>query len=590
MGNIYHWCKKKLIRMEAIANWLTRKEDIVSAKSFAAFRVLFSLLLLAYLKHLYFYYPLVFNNIPNIVYNPFPPKLFIAIWLVNVLLLLFGCFTKVSSIINYLFVVLATFLFSNSGTGSFNDDLLRIGSLLLIFMPVSRHYSLDALYKAVRYGITKPAPTSSLYYVAAIFISLGLMYFGAGICKVVSPLWLNGLGVWTPLVMPYNHWNTLDGWVDNVFIMKTLNYCTIVWEVTFVFVLFTKRIKYLFAITGVLFHLALAIIFPFPLLCFGPLPFYALFIPSSFWQNIKTKTTSVSFTPNNVKQQFFVRVYQSIFPQTILSEQHQNLMKINGLAFANNWQASIAALQQSYIGKLFGWILSLGFVKRVLDFLVEEVVRMDNYPPKPFISRYFKRYALLIFVLMLGCVQILYSAYRLRIPNKANAQKQMKEDTFYIRKSIYDGSLRPKSLFRTFFGINGRGVFLDRSFVGSKSVFAIAQVNKQNDTIWLPFFDEKGLAQEMNLNMAWAKYSFNSVCAGTAPNPAEIEKVIWHWLKKNNLLNKNHQFVVYKRTYVYPKAFEKGYLQKMSDLSWELLAEVSWSNGRSIYRKLSSEK
>ena len=41
------------------------------------------------------------------------------------------------------------------------------------------------------------------------------------------------------------------------------------------------------------------------------------------------------------------------------------------------------------------------------------------------------------------------------------------------------------------------------------------------------------------MNLAWSKYTFNSVCSGTIPNPKELEKLIWLWANKNNIKTKD---------------------------------------------------
>src|SRR3954471_21462285 len=100
--------------MNRFSQWLLRQEYQQSAKSFAAFRIALCLFLLVFIWHVTYYRPLIFNTIPNLVYNPFPAKLFLVLWSCCVVFLLAGWQTRVVSIINYLFVIIVTFLFSNT--------------------------------------------------------------------------------------------------------------------------------------------------------------------------------------------------------------------------------------------------------------------------------------------------------------------------------------------------------------------------------------------------------------------------------------------------------------------------------------------
>lgn len=569
--------------MNKLSQWLLKQEREQSAKSFAAFRIAFSLFLLVFIAHVTYYRPLIFNSIPHLAFNPFPAKLFLLLWITVSGFLLVGWQTRVNAVINYLFIIIATFVFSNTGSGSFNDDLLRIGGFLLIIMPTERNFSLDALLKNIRYGANPVKPVSSLYYTAALLVSLGLMYLASGITKLYSPMWLKGLGLWIPASMPYNKWHSFDFFLNLEWLMRGINYVTIIWELAFVFVLFSKN-KSWFAITGVLFHLVIAALFPFPLLCFGPILFYVLFIPDSFWRRFSTKNITLIINPQSQRQQIFARALQSIHSNTTVTGHQQAKITVNNTELRSNWKTAIYGLNQTTFGKLYSWLLELELVRLIISAFTDDGIQLSDTFSRPFFKSSFKRFWLAVFCVMLLSVQLFYTSYHLvsKIKGKQPKTGEVKNG-YHVRKNITDVSLKPSNLFRTLFGLNARGVFLDHSSTGTKTVFAIIHVSSNADTTWLPFFDRHGYALSMNMNQAWSKYTFNSVCSGTIPNPQELEKTLWLWAEKNNIVKNNTVLHILKRTYVFPTTFEPDYQKKMAGLPWLEIGTAQWENGRFRY-------
>lgn len=570
--------------MDRLSSWLLKLEYKQSAKSFAAFRIAFCLFLLLFIANVAYYRPLIFNAIPNLTYNPFPAKLFLIIWALVSGLLLVGWQTRITAVINYIFVVIATFLFSNAGCGSFNDDLLRIGSFLLIIMPVARNFSFDALLKTIRFGKQQTIESSSLYYLAALLLSLGLMYFASAITKLYSPMWAAGLGLWVPASMPYNKWHNIDFFLNLEWLMKGINYVTMLWELLFIFMLFNKKWRTLFAVTGVLFHLVIATLFPFPLLCFGAVSFYVLFIPDSFWKRFSSRSILLVINPLSERQQFFARVLQSVNRDTQLAYHNQALMMVNGIPQRSNAKAAIYGLNQTRLGKFYSWLLEIELTRLILLAFTDDGILISDAALQPALKTSFKRFALAVFCLMLLSVQVFYTSYHLVSKLRGNGPKTGElKNGYHIRKDITDFSLKPSNLFRTLFGLNARGVFLDHSNTGSKSVFAIIYINKQGDTTWLPFFDRNGHTLSMNMNLAWSKYTFNSVCSGTIPNPNELEKALWLWADKHRIKKQDLELHILKRTYVYPKAFETDYHKRMAGLPWLEIGLAGWKNGSFSY-------
>src|SRR6478609_7961881 len=110
----------------------------VSTHSFGFFRILYAAYNLGLVFQLYLNWPLYFDHITPINISFFPAKLLLMLWGVANLFLVTGTFTRFAALVNYALVVLMAAYFTNIKIGTFNDDLLRIGGFLLIFLPAGK--------------------------------------------------------------------------------------------------------------------------------------------------------------------------------------------------------------------------------------------------------------------------------------------------------------------------------------------------------------------------------------------------------------------------------------------------------------------
>lgn len=570
---------------------LVGPNDEVSIKAFAAFRVSFAIFIAIFILNVYYFKPLIFNSFISLGANPLPAKLFLAIWLTSAIGLMIGYQTRFVAIVNYICVVLATYIFSNNGCGAFNDDLLRIGSFMLLIFPVHKLHSIDAVMHSIKYGVPFSTLTSRYNYLAAIFISLGLMYWASSITKIASPIWQNGLGLWIPAVVPQNKWNDIDLLLNQEWVMIGINHLTIVWEFLFIVAVFNRTLRPYFAWIGILFHLCIAALFPFWLLCFGPIPFYILL----FYDKIGLKksikdTLNISYNLNSVRQILFVRFAYALNNNIQLSALPTGGLQINNNQFNSNWIAAQKLLNKHWYGVFFSWTLKLDFFQLLYIFIAEEVLLIQ--PPsskKELLSDKFKQQALVYFSVLLLFVQVFYSSYHLlKFKQEDIKGIDITVKKYSPRKNISDASLKPANLFRTLLGINARGVFLDHSSFGYKPVFAITYQTADGKHHWLPHFTPEGYCRSYNMNQMWSQYSFNSVCSGSVPNPVGLQQVIKFWAQKNHVLLDSIDFTVLKRIYIFPTKFKKNYLNEQKKLPWTPEGVVKWRKGKFSYTSMDS--
>ncbi|MFY9619537.1 MAG: DCC1-like thiol-disulfide oxidoreductase family protein [Pyrinomonadaceae bacterium] len=135
---------------------------------------------------------------------------------------------------------------------------------VLAASPCSDVLSLDAVWKSWKRadrGNTAPPEASQAYALPLRFIWLlmGVIYFSAGFWKV----WTAGVGwAWSdnPRNMMYNKWMELSGWtpifrIDHYPLLYKLSAtATILFELSFIFLIFFASVRYLAPIGGLLFH------------------------------------------------------------------------------------------------------------------------------------------------------------------------------------------------------------------------------------------------------------------------------------------------------------------------------------------------
>lgn len=576
--------------MYKLIAYFKRFDYPVSTHSLGFFRILYAAYNLGLLLQLYHNWPLYFDHIPPISTTFFPAKLFLMIWTLANLFLLTGTFTRFAALVNYVFMVIMASYFTNIKIGSFNDDLLRIGGFLLIFLPAGKSFAVDTLLRKFRHRDPEQT-TSYLYYLLTILVSLGLLYFGSGISKLFSPMWQKGIGLWIPAVIPSYKWNTLSFWVDQQWLMYSVNYAVIAFEIAFAFLLFNKRTHLFLALIGIGFHLGIALLFPFYYISFGPIIYYALFIPDTWWFRLKSvikvqHPLLISFNPNvpqHVHATQLLRAFNSRGAYVFAENINQTTI-LFGTKYG--WQGFLSALQRSILLIPVYLALKIQSLQNLAEYASE-----NWFPPQAkhsgihTHSNNFKRFVFFIFIAGLCWVQLLSLAYHTYTTIKADPQKRA--NYLKQRVAVQDFSTKPSNLARTLFGINSRGVFLDHAFTGSKTVFALAAIHKDNTESWLPVFTKEGYVTGDNIGFRWHKLSFKYFGrTQTQPDTVGFQKYTFLWAKKNHLSLQNMNIRVYRRIYPCPDKYEVGYLNKMLSLPWDTVGVIHWKDSVFTYENL----
>jgi len=259
----------------------------ISSKGLGVFRVLFTSVLLLEVVRIFRFRQLYYDPLPFIQRNLLASEIAFTIWICVLFMLIIGAYTRISALINYIFVLI---FISHIGTYEYHMDYTYIGvSFLMIFIPVSKSYSIDRVIFKLKYKFSPIQKTSVLSYWLIIFIGIGLIYITSTILKIQSNAWLNGLGLWLPASIPQitiidNQWL-----LNQEFLIKFLGYFTLVFEFIFLLLFWRKSFRTIIFFIGVILHLGILIEFPIPYFALGYIAIYTLLIPVSFWNTIESK-------------------------------------------------------------------------------------------------------------------------------------------------------------------------------------------------------------------------------------------------------------------------------------------------------------
>ncbi len=135
------------------------------------------------------------------------------------------------------------------------QQLSNLLLILTLFLPIENHWAL----KKRRDMFPELKIRESRLILQSLLVYLSLYYFFAGIKKIPDPFWIKGSAVSDILNWPYlGRDNFLVNIIKNPAISKVLTYMTLVFEMSFVFIAFTRFRRGLLFL-GFFFHLFIAL-------------------------------------------------------------------------------------------------------------------------------------------------------------------------------------------------------------------------------------------------------------------------------------------------------------------------------------------
>ena len=164
-----------------------------------------------------------------------------------------GYRTRISSILFYVFTwsLFQRNIFLLTG----GDNFLYLVAFFLMFADCGAHFSIDAIS-----GRSCNQPRSFVamvhnYAVLAIIVQLSLVYLTSAFYKIEGPLWQNGTALYYVLrLSEFNLSSFAHHFYDREIVVKLLTWGTVIFEMSWPFLIWNRRTKPFVALGAVLLH------------------------------------------------------------------------------------------------------------------------------------------------------------------------------------------------------------------------------------------------------------------------------------------------------------------------------------------------
>ncbi len=570
-----------------ISNLYDKKIDSIGL---AVFRILYGIVLLMEAIHLFYFRHLTFDYVPYLEKAEIDFSIPILLWMVSIILIIFGAFTRFATILNYLLTVI---IIGTMKTFEYHVFYTYLGlNFLLIFLPISQQLSLDRSflklkYSSARFQYNPPTKVSQLYYFFPLVMGIAFVYFDSIFYKFTSPLWLNGLGMWKPANLPMISHFDLSFLSQTEFLIKGLGFLTLIFELVFIFFFWNKKFRIPLLIIGVGLHLGILIEFPIPFFALSVIGLYSLLVPIRFWRFFKIKKRDSSLL-------FYYDAECPLCIRTKITIEHLDVFKKIEFKSVQYYAKDEVALKNINEEELYNDIYSVdkkGIVRKGIATYIAVFKRIWYIAPLGYLLQFPGIYTLAkrIYAYVAKnrtterCTDDNCSYSIPVLPEDQNNIKilqnlnlgQIKKygvlfvfgvlflfntfsviDTFvsrapFINKTIVSKVVHtlynPIRLFNhTFFGITKHGVFMDGHFNGYNHIVSVYYVDKNENKVRLPIITEEGLPDYYNYGANWVKWTFRVV--GTRINEKTLSKGLRRfsafWAHKHNIDLTDAKFII----------------------------------------------
>ncbi|MFD2784400.1 HTTM domain-containing protein [Hymenobacter rubripertinctus] len=190
---------------------------------------------------------------------PYAPQLFIIVTFGVAFLLFFGVFGRVTALVLWLLLVL--FKLRNGFILDGSDNVMEVTLPFLILADAYRHNTLTTRSAGIG---TDPGPLAGLgrivmrYASLALLIQVCFVYFFTALAKLQGDLWLNGTATYyTMRVDEFRQTDWNIALTQNHYFVVLSTYFTILWELSFAFLIWFRKTKWLVIGGGFLLHLGI---------------------------------------------------------------------------------------------------------------------------------------------------------------------------------------------------------------------------------------------------------------------------------------------------------------------------------------------
>jgi predicted DCC family thiol-disulfide oxidoreductase YuxK len=603
----------------------------VDASGLAIFRIAFFLNFFMEVLQLFEFRHLMYDTVPFVQPADIDPTYILVFWLITIACLVFGAFTRVAAIINYLLTVHFMGLTLLYEYHMFHVYL--IVNFVAVFIPMSRVISLDAIWKRLKYSNTRTQYKTNrevpvIAYYAVVFTGIGLVYFDSVFYKTMTHLWQSGLAFWLPCSVP------MAVNFDNSFILNMkwlsigLSFLTLFFEMIFIFVFFRKRWRWPVFILGAGLHFSIMFEYPIPWFALGYVAMYLLIVPISFWKwcegKLKYKEPRFTFLfdgecPLCVRTVLvlesidilgairFTALQRGGFELKAVSGMDQKVLlnDIHVLTSSGQLYKGVDSYARilTHIPSLFwmGWLLRIPGPKHIAavcyraiadgrhtERCTEEncgytppVVRSDSDSMKLTQTLTLKT----VRVRLIAMAMILLLVLQANSTYNSSAIKALKKvsgwDKTGIENRIQTYTQPIREVSKVLWGITGHTVFLDPHFDGYNHIIAVEYLDPQGlQNSWLPITEYTGQPGEYQVGPTWARWCFRV----NGPHLKEdvlqrgLRDFTAYWIGKTHHSFKDARFRVWVKYMDTPAGWEYNFLRNQMAKPWNDAGTVQWSN------------
>jgi predicted DCC family thiol-disulfide oxidoreductase YuxK len=593
----------------------------VDATGLAVFRICYITIVFFEVLQLYKYRNIIYGKYSIGSFGELHPEFIFRFWFVILLFLFLGIFTRISSIINYIFGVI---IFSSATAFEYHVFYAYVGiNFLILFMPISRVLSLDSLLQKLKYTtIGKPFIVDrkilKLNYLIPVFVAIGLVYFDSIFHKFSSKMWINGLGVWLPSSLPMVTWNDTSFLLNQKWLILSLGYLVFIFETVFIFLFWNKKFRLPFFIIGVFFHIGILIAYPIPWFALTVISVYLLLVPIAFWNKIseiiKCKRPVYKFYYDAecplcnkvivVIKHFDIfnkinclTVQENYKKDEIISNYNEDDLLINIHGVTNDGKVVVGfwtyvellkAMRYTY---LLGLFISLPLVSLMGEKIYKYIagnrltvrctaencsIPVYTVPPKENtdflvkgwnqfnITKWFWK-VILTFLVFGQLLMIWFSPL---------IQNNLSQGLSPLNTIVSKPYTLSKSFYRKYFGVTRHDVFLDYHFEHFNHILRVEALTIDNKIVNLPIINDRGNPIGMNNGSIWRNVSFNMITP--VLGKSKIEKAVvpyFLYFQETNKI-KVKKYFFYIKTIEIPSIWEKDFLKKQMEKSWEEVGEV----------------
>jgi hypothetical protein len=607
-------------------NWLRKKiidayDNKIDASGLAFFRIVYSIVLLGEVGQLYFFRHLIFDKVAYVEPSEIDFSLPLILWMISLVMLSAGISTRLAAIVNYLFSLV---FISTIHAYEYHMFFIYMGvNFLLMFIDSGSHYSVDRVWKKLKYSTTSKdyvpsTKTPALNYYMLILVGIGFMYFDSVFYKMPTHMWSSGLGVWLPSSLPPVVFLDHTFLLNQKLLMIFLGYLTLAFETIFIFIFWFKKMRLPILILGIGLHTGIMFVYPIPWFAAGFIALYLLMVPVGCWKRLaglltskKSKLTvyyndrSLSLTRLRIVMQsadlFHFISFQSVqsLIETDLSFGAQSgndpmFFSIDSKGRRKeNFAAFVSIL--AFIPPLFivSMILRIPGISNIAQKIFtrltssdtsqsveqhSQISVVDYLDNKPLIGSCTVRdlrigvlhYAIAILV----CLQLIsiYNSTLMRI----TARKIGFEKTA-PGKIVRSVATRIQKGTKIVLGITGHTVFLDHHFEGYNHVIAI---RFEGDKSILPIIDLAGMPDYYLSGPTWAKWSFrvNGAAIDMKKLEGGVRDFTAFWLVKQGMSFENKKFSVLVKKIDPVRKWERDFLSIQRAKPWVVAGTVTWND------------